>query len=94
MVQITFDYKGSLSGVGGVYSIQSFVEATNGVNQSLTFSVTPTSTWQTFTQTYTVESGDISGGITMEFVAICGADPGTNCVSTLSLDNVSIVINP
>ena len=93
-VQITFDYMGSLAGIGGVYSIQSFVEATNGVNQIETFSVTPTATWQTFTASYTVAPGDVNGGITMEFVAICGADPGTNCISTLSLDNVSIIINP
>ena len=98
IVQVSFDYKGSLSGDSGVYSIQSFVEATNGANQVVDFSVTPTATWQTFTQTYTVEqgtqNGDVSGGITMEFVAICGNDPATACVSTLSLDNVSIVINP
>lgn len=93
-VKVTFDYKGSLSGIGGVYSIQSFVEATNGVNQVENFSVTPTSAWQTFTTTYTVAPGDIAGGITMEFVAICGGDPATNCISTLSIDSVSIEINP
>ena len=91
-VQITFDYMGSLAGESGTYSIQSFVEATNGVNQTEIFSVTPTSTWQTFTATYTVGAGDINGGITMEFTAICGGVAG--CNSTLSLDNVSIIINP
>jgi len=91
-VQITFDYMGSLAGESGTYSIQSFVEATNGVNQTEIFSVTPTSTWQTFTATYTVNAGDVGGGITMEFTAICGGVPG--CNSTLSLDNVSMVINP
>ena len=83
-----------LEGVGGVYSVQSFVEAADGVNQVETFSVAPTDTWQTFTQTYTVAAGDTSGGITLEFVAICGGDPATNCVATLFVDNASIEINP
>jgi hypothetical protein len=91
-VKITFDYKGALTGESGTYSIQSFVEGANGVNQVVNISVNPTSSWQTFTTTYTVGSGDISGGITLEFVAICGGVPG--CSSTLSLDNVSVIINP
>jgi hypothetical protein len=91
VVQITFDYMGSAA-AGGIYSIQSFVEATNGVNQTEIFSVTPTATWQTFTTTYTVNAGDVSGGITMEFTAICGGVAG--CSSTLYLDNVSVILNP
>jgi hypothetical protein len=91
-VKITFDYKGALTGESGTYSIQSFVEATNGVNQVVNISVNPTSTWQTYTQTYTVAAGDISGGITLEFVAICGGVPG--CSSTLYLDDISVIINP
>jgi hypothetical protein len=91
-VKITFDYKGALTGESGTYSIQSFVEATDGVNQVVNISVSPTSNWQTYTTTYTVASGDISGGITLEFVAICGGVSG--CSSTLYLDNVSVIINP
>lgn len=90
-VQIKFDYKGSSAG-GGIYSMQSFVEAANGVSQTQNISVTPTATWQTYSNTYTVGAGDASGGITMEFVAICGGVTG--CSSTLYLDNVSITINP
>ncbi len=91
-VQVTFDYMGSLEGESGVFSFQSFVEAAAGVNQVENFAVTPTDTWQTFTTTYTVNAGDISGGITLEFVAICGGVDG--CFTTLYLDNVSIIINP
>ncbi len=91
-VKITFDYKGALAGISGAYSIQSFVEAANGVNQTVNITVVPTSTWQTFTTTYTVNAGDVSGGITLEFVAICGGVAG--CNSTLFLDNVSVIINP
>jgi len=91
-VKITFDYKGALAGISGAYSIQSFVEAANGVNQTVNISVVPTSSWQTYTQTYTVNAGDVSGGITLEFVAICGGVAG--CNSTLFVDNVSVVINP
>ena len=95
-VQVTFSYKGSLTGESGTVSIQSFVEATNGASQIETFDVTPTNTWQTFTTTYTVtgalQGGDVSGGITMEFVAICGGVAG--CSSTLYLDDISIIINP
>ena len=95
-VQVTFSYKGSLTGESGTYSIQSFVEATNGASQIETFDVTPTNTWQTFTTTYTVtgalQGGDVSGGITMEFVAICGGVAG--CTSTLYLDDISLIINP
>ena len=91
IVQIKFDYKGSAA-AGGIYSIQSFVEAESGVNQTEVFSVTPTEAWQTFTTTYTVNAGDVSGGITMEFTAICGGDAA--CNSTLILDNVSVTLNP
>ncbi len=91
IVEITFDYKGSAA-AGGIYSIQSFVEAAEGVNQTEVFSVTPTDTWQTFTTTYTVADGDVDGGITLEFTPICGGDPA--CNSTLNLDNVSITLNP
>jgi hypothetical protein len=95
-VQVTFSYKGSLTGESGTVSIQSFVEATNGASQIETFNVTPTNTWQTFTTTYTVtgalQGGDVSGGITMEFVAICGGVAG--CTSTLYLDDISIILNP
>ena len=95
-VQVTFSYKGSLTGESGTVSIQSFVEATNGASQIETFDVTPTNTWQTFTTTYTVtgalQGGDVSGGITMEFVAICGGVAG--CSSTLYLDDISLIINP
>lgn len=90
-VKITFDYKGSAAG-GGIYSIQSFVEATNGVNQTVNISINPTSTWQTYTTTYTVAAGDVSGGVTLEFVAICGGVAG--CSSTLYIDNASLIINP
>lgn len=91
-VKITFDYRGSLAGISGAYSIQSFVEAANGVNQVVNIAVAPTATWQNFTTTYTVAAGDVSGGITLEFVAICGGVQG--CSSTLYIDNVSIIINP
>ena len=91
IVQIKFDYKGSAAG-GGIYDIRSFVEAENGVNQTEIFPVTPTDTWQTFTTTYTVNAGNVSGGITIQFTAICGGVPG--CSSTLYLDNVSIILNP
>jgi hypothetical protein len=91
-VKVTFDYKGSLTGESGAYDMRSFVEATDGVNQTEIFSVTPTSTWQTFTKIYTVAAGDVSGGITLQFGAICGGVAG--CSSTLYLDNVSIIINP
>ena len=91
-VKVTFDYKGALTGESGMYSIQSFVEKAAGVNQTVNISVVPTSTWQTYTTTYTVAAGDVSGGITLEFVAICGGVPG--CSSTLYIDKVSIIINP
>ncbi|GAA4942163.1 hypothetical protein GCM10023314_14060 [Algibacter agarivorans] len=91
-VKITFDYRGALTGESGAYSIQSFVEAANGVNQVVNISVDPSDTWQTYSTTYTVAAGDISGGITLEFVAICGGVPG--CSSTLYLDNISVIINP
>ncbi|HEY4619113.1 MAG TPA: carbohydrate binding domain-containing protein, partial [Flavobacterium sp.] len=91
-VKITFDYKGALTGESGMYSIQSFVEAAEGVNQVVNITVNPTASWQTYTTTYTVAAGDISGGITLEFVAVCGGVPG--CSSTLYIDNVSIIINP
>ena len=94
-VQVNFSYKGSLKSKSSTVSIQSFVEAKNGVSQIETFDVTPTASWQTFTTTYTVtgalQDGDVSGGITAEFVAICSCVKG--CSSILYLDDISLIIN-
>ncbi|MEM0940969.1 MAG: PKD domain-containing protein [Bacteroidota bacterium] len=93
-IQIKFDYRGTLAGAGGVFDFQAFIEASSGVSQTIIFNDlinVPTNSWQTFTTSFNVDNGiDVSGGVTLQITAICGAVDG--CGATLNIDNVSITV--
>jgi MYXO-CTERM domain-containing protein len=93
-VTISFAAKGE-GAIGGVAFAEFFSEIDGGgVSSSELLGGAPlslTSDWQTFT--YTVFAGpDVSGGITLQFAAVTGADQGS--VSVLFLDDVSVSIVP
>jgi hypothetical protein len=78
-VDISFDLLGSLSGDGGVVIVEFFSELSGGgVSKSeILFGPPnfPTGTWTSYS--YTVTTGnDVSGGVTLQLKAECGAVPG------------------
>lgn len=93
-VNISFAARGS-SAAGGVAFAEFFSEIDGGgVSSSEILGGAPlalTADWQTFN--FTVMAGsDVSGGITLQFAAVTGADAGS--VSTLYLDDVSVSVVP
>ncbi|MEL6392792.1 MAG: hypothetical protein AAFR97_08550, partial [Bacteroidota bacterium] len=97
-ITVTFDARG-LGEAGGVGIAEFFSELAGGGVSSSTllggapFSIDPSfnfDTWTTFT--YTVIAGsDVSGGVTLQFVAATGAEQGS--VMNLFIDNVSVTVN-
>ncbi|MEM8709921.1 MAG: carbohydrate binding domain-containing protein [Planctomycetota bacterium] len=92
-VIVTFAAKGS-AGPGGVAFAEFFSElAGGGVSSATLLGGGPlplTSDWQTFC--YTLEAGpDVSGGVTLQFVAATGAVMGST--STILIDDASVVIS-
>ena len=92
---VSFDLKGSLTGVGGVVFAQFFYEtATEGTSNgagALGGGLAPlsvTDSWQSFSYTQTIDS-DVSGGLTLQLKAGCGAD---TCSVDAYFDNVSVVV--
>lgn len=94
-VTVTFDMLGTLSGAGGVVFAEFFSEISpSGVSKSEIFSggpLTPTSTWTPYTFTTTTDAVDVSGGITLQLKAACGAVAGCNV--EVYFDNVTITVN-
>lgn len=93
-VNISFSARGS-SAAGGVAFAEFFSEIDGGgVSSSVLLGNAPlslTSDWQTFNFT-AIAGPDVSGGITLQFAAVTGADSGS--VSVLFLDNVSVSVVP
>ncbi len=90
-VRVTFDWKGS-DAIGGVVDVRLFSELTGGgVSQEdiIRGGAGFPATWETIGPLDITVGPDVSGGVTLQFTAACGADPG--CVSTIDIDNVSIV---
>jgi len=92
-VTVSFDWKGSDAN-GGVVDAVLFSELSGGgvsqTDQILSGAGFPAD-WTTVGP-LTINLGpDVSGGVTLQFTAICGAVAG--CVSDIFIDNVSIVAN-
>ncbi|MDJ0918979.1 MAG: hypothetical protein QNJ05_14555, partial [Woeseiaceae bacterium] len=92
-VTVNFDWRGT-DGVGGVVDVRLLSEVSGGgVSQEdiiLGGAAFPAD-WTSITPAVINIGPDVSGGISLQFTAICGGDP--SCVSTISIDNVSIVAN-
>ena len=88
-VTVSFDWKGT-NAIGGVVDVVLFSElAAGGVSQTDFLLTGPAASvdWTNVTQTFNI-GPDVSGGVTLQFTAICGAAPG--CISDYSWDNISI----
>lgn len=96
-VTITFDARGSTAN-GGVAFAEFFSEIDGGgVSSSEILGGAPLAldadpmVWTTFTFT-AIAGADVSGGVTLQFAAICGAV--VDCVSDIYFDNVSMSAVP
>ena len=93
---VDFDWKGT-NGIGGVIDIRVFSELSGGgVSKTDILAggtgAGLTSSWTNFGAVNLTAGSDVSGGVTVEFTAICGADAG--CFSNLGIDNVSVSAVP
>jgi hypothetical protein len=90
-IRVTFDWKGT-DAIGGVVDIRLFSElGTGGVSKEdiILSGASFPAAWVTVGPVDITTGSDVSGGVTLQFTAACGADSG--CVSTIDIDNVSIV---
>ena len=93
---VDFDWKGT-NGIGGVIDIRVFSELSGGgVSKTDILAggtgAGLTSDWTNFGPVNLIAGPDVSGGVTVEFTAICGADAG--CFSNLGIDNVTVSAVP
>jgi len=91
---VDFDWKGT-NGIGGVIDIRVFSELSGGGVSKTDILAGGTGAGLTADWTSFSAGGidlttgtDVSGGVTVEFTAICGADAG--CFSFLAVDNVTV----
>jgi len=92
LVDISFDMRGTLFGDGGVVFAQFFSELDGGGVSDEQFlgggPLIPNETWTTYTFNDLVAGPDVSGGITLQLKAGCGAV--ASCGADVFFDNVSI----
>ncbi|MDH3719448.1 MAG: hypothetical protein OES79_15110, partial [Planctomycetota bacterium] len=103
-IDVSFDLYGSLAGAGGVVFVE--VIFLNGAGQDEggrnflnadPTPYTPTTTWTPYSGTVIAGTGfvggpwDVSGGVTLQLKAACGAIDG--CGVDASFDNVTFTIN-
>ena len=104
-IDVSFDLYGSLTGAGGVVFVEViFLNAAGEDEGGRNFvgpaaPYTPTGTWTTHSGTVIAGTGantsgwDVSGGVTLELKAACGAI-AEGCGVDASFDNVTFVITP
>ncbi|MDH3622479.1 MAG: hypothetical protein OES69_04010 [Myxococcales bacterium] len=94
-ISISFDLFGSLEGAGGVVFAELFGEIAGGGTSSSEIlggnPLFPSDTWTTYSFE-TTTGPDVSGGVTLQLAAICGAEPG--CAVNAYFDNVSVTFGP
>lgn len=91
-VTVKMDVFGSVAGAGGVVFVEFFSELSGGGTSQagIIGQPVPDGTWTT--HTYQVTTGsDVSGGVTLQIKADCGANAG--CKVDLYVDNVSVTID-
>ena len=92
-VTVSFDWKGSDAN-GGVVDVRLFSELSGGGVSATTIirdGAGFPADWTTVGPLTITTGPDVSGGVSLQFTAICGAVAG--CVSDIYIDNVSIVAN-
>ncbi|MBT8086208.1 MAG: carbohydrate binding domain-containing protein, partial [Woeseia sp.] len=102
-INVSFDLYGSLSGAGGVVFVEVIFLNSAGEDEGGRNFVgpaapyTPTTTWTTHSGTVIAGTGaatdgwDVSGGVTLQLKAACGAIDG--CGVDASFDNVTFTIS-
>jgi PKD repeat protein len=94
-VTVSFDLYGSVAGAGGVVFAELFSELSGGGTSKAEIlgggPLFPNSTWTTYSFDTTLGT-DVSGGVTLQLKADCGANAG--CVINAYFDNVSVVRTP
>ncbi|MDX2370154.1 MAG: carbohydrate binding domain-containing protein [Colwellia sp.] len=92
-ITISFDLYGSMAGVGGVVFAEFFSELDGeGVSKHEILGggpLFPNETWTNYTFT-TTTGNDVSGGVSLQLKADCGANAG--CMIDAYFDNVSVTI--
>jgi hypothetical protein len=91
-ITVTWDMRGSLSGAGGVVFAELFSEFSGGgaTNEIYTGApIFPAAAWESFTWNTTL-GADVSGGVTLQLKAGCGAVVG--CGADVYFDNVTITV--
>jgi hypothetical protein len=96
---VQFDLNGSLAGAGGVVFAEMFSEISGGgtskseiITGAPLFPVGPndwTAGWVSYSFNLTL-GPDVSGGVTLQLKADCGANPG--CTVDVFFDNVSVTV--
>jgi hypothetical protein len=93
-ITVSFDMRGSLSGVGGVIFAELFSELSGGGTSKAEIlsgaPLTPNPDWTNLSFTSTL-GPDVSGGVTLQLKTSCG--PVEGCGVDAYFDNVSIIIN-
>jgi len=92
-VTVSFDWKGTDAN-GGVVDVRLFSELSGGgvsATEIILEGAGFPADWTTVGPLTITTGPDVSGGVTLQFTAICGAVAG--CVSDIYVDNVSIVAN-
>ncbi|MEM9001200.1 MAG: hypothetical protein AAGB24_13130, partial [Bacteroidota bacterium] len=95
VIQIQFDYIGSVVQPGAAVNVILFGESPGGVSftEVLSPGPSPSGSWMSYTGTYTIPGGtDVSDGISFLIETVCGAVSG--CSVTMNIDNVSVTLNP
>ncbi|NNF66443.1 MAG: family 16 glycosylhydrolase [Gammaproteobacteria bacterium] len=90
-VTVSFDLRGSIAGTGGVIFVEFFSELSGGGTSQagIISQPVPTDSWMNYSIPVTT-GNDVSGGVTLQLKADCGANPG--CTVDAYFDNVSVVV--
>ena len=88
---VSFDLKGSIVGAGGVVFVEFFSELSGGGTSAAGIIAQPVPTNEWVNYSISVTTGpDVSGGVTLQLKADCGANPG--CTVDTYWDNVSVTV--
>ncbi|MBR9813146.1 glycoside hydrolase family 16 protein [bacterium] len=87
-ITISFDLKGTVAN-GAFVNAEFFSERASGADMQLLESINaPNAGWTSYGPYTVTTSDDVTRGITVQFVVICGAVAG--CMADVDIDNVSI----
>ena len=87
-INVTFDLKGTVAN-GAIVSVEFFSERAMGADLTILDTINaPNAGWTSYGPYTATTSDDVTRGITLQFVVICGAVDG--CAGDVDIDNVSV----